>query len=153
MQVTAPDRDELRRLAEVRLDRPIVLSLYLDLDPAQFATPPARATAIRSLLDEAERRLRERDGLAFHLVVRDADAIDGRLQRGSARRATGSSSSPVTMRGWPRGSSGPSKPSYRGVRATCGDTTTSDAPAAVISGRACCRASSSALQYGHQRPR
>jgi peptide chain release factor subunit 1 len=63
MQVTAPDRDELRRLAEMRLDRPIVLSLYLDLDPAQFATPPARATAVRSLLDEAERRLRERDGL------------------------------------------------------------------------------------------
>jgi peptide chain release factor subunit 1 len=63
MQVTAPDRDELRRLAEVRLDRPVVLSLYLDLDPAQFATPPARATAVRSLLDEAERRLRERDGL------------------------------------------------------------------------------------------
>ena len=64
MQVSAPDRDELRRLAEVRLDRPVVLSLYLDLDPAQFATPPARATAVRSLLDEAERRLRERDGLA-----------------------------------------------------------------------------------------
>jgi peptide chain release factor subunit 1 len=63
MQVTAPDRDELRRLAQVRLDRPVVLSLYLDLDPAQFATPPARATAVRSLLDEAERRLRERDGL------------------------------------------------------------------------------------------
>jgi peptide chain release factor subunit 1 len=63
MQVTAPDRDELRRLAEMRLDRPIVLSLYLDLDPAEFATPPARATAVRSLLDEAERRLRERDGL------------------------------------------------------------------------------------------
>jgi hypothetical protein len=32
------------------------------------------------------------------------------------------------------------------VRATWGDTTTSEAPAAVISGRACCRASSSALQ-------
>jgi peptide chain release factor subunit 1 len=63
MQVTAPDRDELRRLAQVRLDRPVVLSLYLDLDPAQFATPPARATAVRSLLDEAERRLRESDGL------------------------------------------------------------------------------------------
>jgi peptide chain release factor subunit 1 len=64
MQVTAPDRDELRRLAQIRLDRPVVLSLYLDLDPAQFATPPARATAVRSLLDEAERRLRDGDGLA-----------------------------------------------------------------------------------------
>jgi peptide chain release factor subunit 1 len=63
MQVTAPDRDELRRLTQVRLDRPVVLSLYLDLDPARFATPPARATAVRSLLDDAERKVRERDGL------------------------------------------------------------------------------------------
>ena len=64
MQVTAPDRDELRRLSELQLDRPVVLSLYLDLDPAEFATPPARATAVRSLLDEADRRLRDRDGLS-----------------------------------------------------------------------------------------
>ncbi len=60
MQVMAPDRDELRRLAEIRLDRPVVLSLYLDLDPTEFATPPARATAVRSLLDEADRQARER---------------------------------------------------------------------------------------------
>jgi peptide chain release factor subunit 1 len=63
MQVMAPDRDELRRLAEVRLDRPLVLSLYLNLDPTDFATPPARATAVRSLLDEADRRVRELDDL------------------------------------------------------------------------------------------
>jgi peptide subunit release factor 1 (eRF1) len=61
MQVSAPDRDELRRLAEVRLDRPVVLSLYLNLDPAEFATPPARATAVRSLVDEADRRVRALD--------------------------------------------------------------------------------------------
>jgi peptide chain release factor subunit 1 len=77
MQVTAPDRGELRRLAEVRLDRPIVLSLYLDLDPARFATPPARATAVRSLLDEAERRLRERDGLTH----RDRADLHASLER------------------------------------------------------------------------
>jgi peptide chain release factor subunit 1 len=63
VQVAAPGTDELRRLAELRLERPRVLSLYLDLDPAEFATPPARATAARSLLDEADRRLRARDGL------------------------------------------------------------------------------------------
>ncbi|MEA2333203.1 MAG: peptide chain release factor subunit 1 [Thermoleophilaceae bacterium] len=63
MQVSAPDRDELRRLAEVRLDRPVVLSLYLNLDPAEFATPPARATAVRSLLDEADRRVRHLDSM------------------------------------------------------------------------------------------
>jgi hypothetical protein len=63
MRVMAPDRDELRRLAEVRLDRPVVLSLFLDLDPTEFATPPARATAVRSLLDEAERRIRDMEDL------------------------------------------------------------------------------------------
>jgi peptide chain release factor subunit 1 len=80
MQVTAPDRDQLRRLAEVRLDRPLVLSLYLDLDPAQFATPPARATAVRSLLDEAERRLRERDALAHQ----DRSDLQASLKRAAA---------------------------------------------------------------------
>src|SRR5919109_171608 len=77
MQVTAPDRDRLRKLAEVRLDRPVVLSLYLDLDPTEFATPPARATAVRSLLDEAERKVKERAGLAHA----DRMALEGALER------------------------------------------------------------------------
>jgi peptide chain release factor subunit 1 len=64
MQVSAPDRDQLRRLAELRVDRPVILSLYLNLDPSEFATPPARKTSVRSLVDEADRRLRERQGLA-----------------------------------------------------------------------------------------
>jgi peptide chain release factor subunit 1 len=64
MQAAAPDSRALRRLAEMRLDRPLVLSLYLDLDPSRFATPPARATEVRSLLDEADRRLRELDELS-----------------------------------------------------------------------------------------
>jgi peptide chain release factor subunit 1 len=77
MQVTAPDRDRLRRLAELRLDRPVVLSLYLDLDPTEFATPPARATAVRSLLDEADRRVRERHALPHD----DRMALEGALER------------------------------------------------------------------------
>src|SRR5215210_473571 len=64
MQVSAPDHDQLRRLAELRLGRPVVLSLYLDLDPSEFATPPARKTAIRSLVDEADRRLRDPSALS-----------------------------------------------------------------------------------------
>jgi peptide chain release factor subunit 1 len=64
VHVTAPDRDALRRLAQIRLDGPLVLSLYLNLDPAEFATAPARATATRSLVDETDRRVRELDGLA-----------------------------------------------------------------------------------------
>ena len=80
MQVSAPDRDQLRRLAELRLDRPIVLSLYLNLDPSQFATPPARKTSVRSLIDEAERRLRERNGLSHE----DKTALQASLERASA---------------------------------------------------------------------
>jgi peptide chain release factor subunit 1 len=77
MQVSAPDRDRLRKLAELRLDRPVVLSLYLDLDPTEFATPPARATAVRSLLDEAERKVKERDTLPHD----DRMALEGALER------------------------------------------------------------------------
>jgi peptide chain release factor subunit 1 len=64
MQVSAPDRRELRRLAELRVERPVVLSLYLDLRPTEFATPPARQTAVRSLLDDAARRIEQVEGLA-----------------------------------------------------------------------------------------
>jgi peptide chain release factor subunit 1 len=80
MQVSAPDRDQLRSLAELRLDRPVVLSLYLNLDPSQFATPPARKTSVRSLLDEAERRLREDNGLSHD----DKLALQASLERATA---------------------------------------------------------------------
>ena len=80
MQVSAPDRDQLRALAELRLDRPVVLSLYLDLDPSQFATPPARKSSIRSLIDEADRRVRERNGLSHE----DTTALQASLERAKA---------------------------------------------------------------------
>src|SRR5918992_3982330 len=80
MRVTAPDRDELRRLAQIRLDRPLVLSLYLDLDPSEFATPPARATAVRSLLDGAERTLRERESLSHE----DRAELEASLEKARA---------------------------------------------------------------------
>jgi peptide chain release factor subunit 1 len=80
MQVSAPDRDQLRSLAELRLDRPVVLSLYLNLDPSQFATPPARKTSVRSLIDAAERRLREGNGLSQD----DKAALQASLARATA---------------------------------------------------------------------
>jgi len=80
MQVSAPDRDQLRGLAELRLDRPVVLSLYLNLDPSQFATPPARKTAVRSLIDEADRRVRERNGLSHD----DRMGLRASLERATA---------------------------------------------------------------------
>ena len=51
--------ETLRELAGMRADGETVLSTYLDLDPAQFATPPARASEIDSLLDQAHREIED----------------------------------------------------------------------------------------------
>jgi peptide chain release factor subunit 1 len=55
--------DRLRELAETRSTLGKVLSIYINLDPREFATPPARATEISSVLDEASRTLRDLEGL------------------------------------------------------------------------------------------
>jgi peptide chain release factor subunit 1 len=47
-----------KRLLEHRTEHPVI-SLYLDLDPERFATAPARASQIRSLIDQAARELDE----------------------------------------------------------------------------------------------
>ncbi|HEY2141021.1 MAG TPA: Vms1/Ankzf1 family peptidyl-tRNA hydrolase, partial [Solirubrobacteraceae bacterium] len=48
---------KLEELARLQADGPRVLSLYLNLDPERFATPPARASEMDSLLDEASRQI------------------------------------------------------------------------------------------------
>ena len=63
MQTNDVDAATLRRLAELKPDGCKVLSLYLNLDPSDFATPQARSTAVRSLIDDAQRRVRDADGL------------------------------------------------------------------------------------------
>ena len=50
----------LRELATLRPPVP-VLSLYLDLDPREFGTQPARRSAVTSLLDTAHKRIEEYD--------------------------------------------------------------------------------------------
>src|SRR3954447_22442854 len=57
-------RTRLRRLADVHPDRGRVLSVFLNLDPTEFATPAARSTAVTSLITRAVRRVEEADGLA-----------------------------------------------------------------------------------------
>jgi peptide subunit release factor 1 (eRF1) len=49
--------DTLQRLARMKADGEHVLSIYLNLDPERFATPPARASQVRSLIDDARRRI------------------------------------------------------------------------------------------------
>jgi peptide chain release factor subunit 1 len=61
MQTNQLSPDTLRRLAELRPDEGKVLSIYLNLDPTEFASAPARATAINSLLDEAARVARDEE--------------------------------------------------------------------------------------------
>jgi peptide chain release factor subunit 1 len=43
-----------RRMLERTGEHPVI-SVYFDLDPAEFATPPARETEVHSLIDEAPR--------------------------------------------------------------------------------------------------
>lgn len=59
---------EARRLLQYSGEHRVI-SLYLDLDPERFATGPARASQIRSLLDEGARRLETIDGLSHEEKV------------------------------------------------------------------------------------
>src|SRR5215208_3331278 len=52
-------RGRLRRLADVHPDRGRVLSVFMNLDPSEFATPAARSSQITSILTEATRRVEE----------------------------------------------------------------------------------------------
>jgi peptide subunit release factor 1 (eRF1) len=60
MQANDLDRETLRRLAGAKAaNGGKAISFYLNLEPTEFATPPARASAIRSLLDEGEKKMKE----------------------------------------------------------------------------------------------
>jgi peptide chain release factor subunit 1 len=61
MRANDLDPSRLRRLAGLKTPGSLVLSLYVDLDPTTFATPPARETQVTSLVDETDRRLRDCD--------------------------------------------------------------------------------------------
>ena len=71
MQANDLDRDTLRRLAEATAGNGAkAISFYLNLEPSEFGTPPARASAIRSLLDEGEKKLKELEGGNADRVLR-----------------------------------------------------------------------------------
>jgi peptide subunit release factor 1 (eRF1) len=77
--------DQLRELAETRTPQGKVLSVFVNLDPREFATPPARATEISSVLDEAARAIRDQRGLTHAERV----ALDHDLERVRARLRNG----------------------------------------------------------------
>jgi peptide chain release factor subunit 1 len=70
MQANEVTTERLRRLAHARPgDGGKVLSVYVDFDPSQFGTQPARAAAITSALDEAEREVRDSAALDHQVRV------------------------------------------------------------------------------------
>jgi len=76
VQVNEITRDRLRSLAGLHVRDAKVLSLYLDLDPTEFGTQRARSSAIRSLLDEASRRIHRADGLTHDEQVALRDDLE-----------------------------------------------------------------------------
>jgi peptide chain release factor subunit 1 len=56
-------RGRLRRLAELRPERGLVLSVFFNLDPSEFATPAARATELNSVVTAAARKIDEAEGI------------------------------------------------------------------------------------------
>src|SRR4051794_32586543 len=95
MQTNELRLERLRELAVLKPEGACVLSVFLNLDPAEFAEPPARASEIRSVVDEARRIARakiEADGLgrdAKAALKNDVDRIEGALSAFSPKGAHG----------------------------------------------------------------
>jgi peptide subunit release factor 1 (eRF1) len=77
--------DRLRELAETRSAQGKVLSVFINLDPREFATPPARATEISSVLDEAGRTIRDHGALTHAertALGHDVERVRAQLRNG-----------------------------------------------------------------------
>src|SRR4051794_3332155 len=61
MRVNQLTEETLKSLSEIEADEPVVVSLFLNLDPSQFAIGPARASQITSVLSELDALLRDGD--------------------------------------------------------------------------------------------
>src|SRR4051812_13500674 len=63
----------LRALSAVHPEEGRVLSVFLNLDPAEFATPAARSSAITSVMTAAAHKVEEKDGLSHEerMALRD----------------------------------------------------------------------------------
>lgn len=76
-----------RRILERTGEHP-VLSLYFDLDPAEFATPPARASQLSSLVDEAKAEIDHADQALSHddrkTLVQDLERVRSFLESDDA---------------------------------------------------------------------
>ncbi|HEX8102454.1 MAG TPA: Vms1/Ankzf1 family peptidyl-tRNA hydrolase [Solirubrobacteraceae bacterium] len=66
MAVPSLTRNRLRQLAELRPEQGRVLSVFLNLDPAEFATGAAKSTAITSLMNDAADKVEAEAGSIGH---------------------------------------------------------------------------------------
>src|SRR2546423_580579 len=93
MQTNELRPDRLRELAVLRPDGARVLSVFLNLDPAEFAEPPARASEIRSVVDDLSKRARAEEGRLGHeekLALRaDVERVEESLSSLSPKGAHG----------------------------------------------------------------
>ena len=94
MQTNEITPDRLRRLAAFKSPGGRVLSVYVNLDPSEFATAQARSTQVSSLLDQADRMIRGAEGLSHDEETglrRDLDRLRSHLRGGGlpARGAHG----------------------------------------------------------------
>jgi peptide chain release factor subunit 1 len=79
MRVNEITDTTLRALSEVEADEPVVVSLFLNLDPSQFATAPARESQVNSLLNALGERIRE--GELSHDARTALEADRDRIER------------------------------------------------------------------------
>ncbi len=66
----------LRALAEVRPERGRVLSVFLNLDPTEFATPPARSSAITSVMTAAAHKIESKEELSHDERIALKDDVE-----------------------------------------------------------------------------
>jgi peptide chain release factor subunit 1 len=69
------DADTFERLGQLRADGMPVLSVYLDLDPARFPTPAARAAELAALVQEARRQAADAGGPLHDELTAGIDRI------------------------------------------------------------------------------
>src|SRR5215211_5433512 len=92
MQINELRDDRLRELTRIRPNGARVLSVFVNLDPSEFAAPPARATEIASVIDDARRRIRDSDGLSHEAkkgLTEDVERADSFLRDFSPKGAHG----------------------------------------------------------------
>src|SRR3954447_6349043 len=66
----------LRALSAVHPERGRVLSVFLNLDPTQFATPAARSSAITSVITAAAHKVEDSDGLSHEERMALSDDVE-----------------------------------------------------------------------------